>query len=274
MSPASSNSIPSPTVPPTGAPTGARIIAITSGKGGVGKTFVSANLAAALTRRGQRVLVLDADLGLANLDVVLNLYPKTTLHDVFTGKSTLEDAVIEAPGGFSVLLAGSGMVEYSRLTPEVRENLLRIIEQVKPRYDWVLIDTGAGISDVVLYAVSLADEVLVVATPEPTSLTDAYATIKVLATQQQRHGVKLLVNQTSRLGESRVIRGQLQQVVDRYVTPQLQEPGVPFKLELVGEIPTDSAVREAVQKRRLLLESLPGCPAAKGISAVADKLVS
>ena len=93
-----------------------KVLAITSGKGGVGKTFVSANLAAALTRRGQRVLVLDADLGLANLDVVLNLYPKTTLHDVFTGKVAIEDAIIKAPGGFSVLLAGSGLVEYSRLT--------------------------------------------------------------------------------------------------------------------------------------------------------------
>ena len=95
-----------PLRPPAG---GARIIAVTSGKGGVGKTFLSANLAAALTRRGQRVLVLDADLGLANLDVVLNLHPKITLHDVFTGKATLEGAVIQAPGGFDVLLAGSGM---------------------------------------------------------------------------------------------------------------------------------------------------------------------
>ena len=98
-----------------------KVVAVTSGKGGVGKTFVSANLAAALARRGLRVLVLDADLGLANLDVVLNLYPKVTLHDVFTGKAKLEDAIIRAPGGFSVLLAGSGMVEYSRLTPEVRD---------------------------------------------------------------------------------------------------------------------------------------------------------
>ena len=86
--------------------------------------------------------------------------------------------------------------------------------------------------------------------------------------------MRLVVNQTSRLGEGRVIRGQLQQVIDRYVTPQMQDPGVPFKLDLLGEIPTDTAVREAVQKRRLLLESLPGCPAAKGISAVADKLMS
>ena len=95
----------------------ARITAITSGKGGVGKTFLSANLAAALARQGEKVLVLDADLGLANLDVVLNLFPKITLHDVFTGKNTLDQAILEAPGGFSVLLAGSGMVEYSRLTP-------------------------------------------------------------------------------------------------------------------------------------------------------------
>ena len=132
--------------PAAAAPVDARIIAVTSGKGGVGKTFVSANLAAALTRRGLRVLVLDADLGLANLDVVLNLHPKTTLHDVFTGKAQLEDAVIKAPGGFSVVLAGSGMVEYSRLTPEVRNEFFNVIQTLAPQYDVVLLDTGAGIA--------------------------------------------------------------------------------------------------------------------------------
>lgn len=163
---------PAPAPPATGRR--ASILAVTSGKGGVGKTFVSANLAAALARRGERVLVLDADLGLANLDVVLNLFPKITLHDVFTGKAKLEEAILPAPGGFHVLLAGSGLVEYSRLTADVREQLLKIIETVTPRYDRVLLDTGAGISDVVLFTVSLATDVLVVATPEPTSLTDAY----------------------------------------------------------------------------------------------------
>ena len=169
----------------------ARITAVTSGKGGVGKTFVSCNLAAALARQGRRVLVLDADLGLANLDVMLNLAPKITLHDVFTGKSSLEDAILPAPGGFDALLAGSGMVEYSRMTPEVRDQLLKVIDTVAPRYDHVILDTGAGISDVVLYAVSLADEVLLVVTPEPTSMTDGYATIKVLATTQSRTRVQL-----------------------------------------------------------------------------------
>ena len=248
-----------------------RITAVTSGKGGVGKTFVAANVAAALTRLGERVLVLDADLGLANLDVVLNLYPKITLHDVFTGKAELADAILPAPGGFSVLLAGSGLVEYSRLTPEVRDQLLGVIQKVAPRYDRILLDTGAGISDVVLYAVSLADEVMVIATPEPTSLTDAYATIKVLAAQQQRRVIKLVVNQTSRLGEGRVIRGQLQQVVDRYVS---NGTDTPLKLELVGELPTDPSVREAVQRRQLLLEAFPGSAAAKAVLAMAEKLTT
>ncbi|MEK8045266.1 MAG: cobyrinic acid a,c-diamide synthase [Burkholderiales bacterium PBB6] len=247
----------------------ARITAITSGKGGVGKTFISANLAAALARQGERVLVLDADLGLANLDVVLNLFPKITLHDVFTGKNKLEEAILPAPGGFSVLLAGSGMVEYSRLTPEVRDQLLGVIEQVRPRFDRILLDTGAGISDVVLYTVSLADEVLVVATPEPTSLTDAYATIKVLATTQGRRDLRLLVNQSSRTGEGRTIRGQLQQVVDRYVSPGLDSP---VKLEFVAEVPVDSAVRDAVKRRQLLIDCFPGSAAAQAVVAAAARL--
>src|SRR3989344_5782710 len=231
----------------------ARTVAITSGKGGVGKTFFSANLAAALTRQGLKVLVLDADLGLANLDVVLNLYPKITLHDVFTGKAELEEAILPAPGGFHVLLAGSGLVEYSRLTPEVRDQLMRIFEAVKPRFDVVLIDTGAGISDVVLYAVSMAHEVIVVATPEPTSMTDAYATIKVLSAQQNREQLHLVVNQ----------------VVERFV----QGPnGTSPKLSFLGDIPLDSSVREAVQKRQLLLELHPGSAAAQGVVQVATRL--
>ncbi len=248
-----------------------RIIAVTSGKGGVGKTFVAANLAAALARAGRKVLVLDADLGLANLDVVLNLFPKITLHDVFTGKSTLEDAILPAPGGFEVLLAGSGMVEYSRMTAEVREQLQQVIDQVVPRYDHVLLDTGAGISDVVLYTVSLSGEVLVVATPEPTSLTDAYATIKVLATTQARRRISLVVNQVRKAGEGRTVRAQLQQVIDRYVSPGLDRP---VQLDLLGEVLADPAVRDAVLRRQLLLEALPGAPAALGLAAVASRIVA
>ena len=248
---------------------GAKILAVTSGKGGVGKTFVSANLAAALARRGQRVLVLDADLGLANLDVVLNLHPKITLHDVFTGKAKLDDAVILTPGGFSVVLAGSGMVEYSRLTPHVRDEFMQAINTLLPRFDVILLDTGAGISDVVLFAVSLASEVLIVATPEPTSLTDAYAAIKVLSTQQQRQHVRLIINQTIRPGDGRAITSQLQQVLDRFVS---NSSGKSTRLIHLGDIPMDQSVRDAVMRRQLLLLTQPGCPASLAIGQLAGKI--
>ena len=264
LTPAAPDAAENPPVQPIG-----KVIAITSGKGGVGKTFVSANLAATLAKRGLRVLVLDADLGLANLDVVLNLYPKLTLHDVFTGKATLDEAILPAPGGFSVLLAGSGMVEYSRLTPEVRGEFLRVVHSLVPRFDVIVLDTGAGISDVVLFAVSLASEVLMVATPEPTSLTDAYATIKVLVGQQQRDRVRLVVNQTTRAGSGVAITHQLQQVLDRFVVSSL---GRPFTLSHLGDIPADPEVRQAVMRRQLLMQSQPTCPASTAISQIARVL--
>lgn len=267
------NAPPSSPAPRAAAPAtsaGARILAVTSGKGGVGKTMVAANLAAAMARQGRRVLVIDADLGLANLDVVLNLQPSTTLHDVFTGRATLEQATLDAPGGFQVLLAGSGLVEYSRLTPEVREQFEQLLHSVRPRYDDVLLDTGAGISDVVLYAVSLADEVLVVATPEPTSLTDAYATIKVLAMQQGRAGTLLAVNQSSRTGEGRGVAQQLQSVIERFVR---LPAGQAVQLTYLGEIPSDPSVRDAVQRRQLLTLTYPGSKAAQALQQIATRLI-
>ena len=132
------------------------------------------------------------------------------------------------------------------------------------------VDTGAGISDVVLYTVSLAGDVLVVVTPEPTSLTDAYATIKVLAQGQGRRRFNLVINQTRKMGEGRAVRQQLQQVIDRYVNPALDSP---VRLDLLGEVPSDPTVRESVQRRQLLTELMPGAPAAVGVAAVAARML-
>lgn len=246
-----------------------KVLAVTSGKGGVGKTFFSANLACALAHRGQRVLVIDADLGLANLDVVLNLFPKVTLHDVFVGKAKLEDAIVTAPGGFSAILAGSGLVEYSHLTADMRGEFSRIVAELQKHFDVILLDTGAGISDVVLFAISLASEVLVVATPEPTSLTDAYATIKVLATQQGRQHVRLVINQSARPGDGRAITTQLQQVLDRFVG---KSAGKSMRLLHLGDIPADSSVRQAVMRRQLMLQTMPAAQASLAVMRIAGRL--
>ena len=168
-----------------------------------------------------------------------------------------------------MLLAGPGMVEYSRLTPEVRDEFFRIISGLVPHYDVVLLDTGAGISDVVLFAISLASIVMVVATPEPTSLTDAYATMKVLATEQHRTTLHTVINQTARLGDGRAITGQLQQVLDRFV---VSDPGRPIKLVHLADIPADPSVRQAVMRRQLLMQSMPGCPAALAVTQLAAKV--
>ena len=229
----------------------ARVLAVTSGKGGVGKTFFSANLAAALAERGERVLVLDADLGLANLDVVLNLFPRSRCTTCSPARRRSSDAILPAPGGFSVLLAGSGLVEYSRLTPQVRDQLAEIILQLAPRFDRILLDTGAGISDVVLHAVSLADDVLVIVTPEPTSMTDAYATIKVLATlQKRRHDPRSSSTRSARPAKGGRSATSCSSSSTASSAPQLKAEGdaVPLVLELLGEIPIDPSVREAVQQ--------------------------
>ncbi len=252
---------------------GATVVAITSGKGGVGKTFFCANLACALAKRGRRVLVIDADLGLANLDVVLNLHPKITLNDVLAGTATVNSAIVPALGqsgaAFAVILAGSGRLEFTQLTPMVRWRLSQVLDELKPHYDIILLDTGAGISEMVLFTVSLATEVLVVATPEPTSLTDAYSTIKVLVTEQQRDHVQVVVNQTARMGDGRAITTQLQQVLNQFV---VTAPGQVMRLMHLGDIPADPHVRQAVMRRQVMLHTTPASPASLAVLQIATKL--
>lgn len=247
-----------------------RVASVSSGKGGVGKTFVTISLAASFARKGESVLAVDCDLGLANMDIMLGINPKNTLKDIVFGALPVKDAIIHTKAGFDLLPGSSGIKELAHPMYEKIQDIKTVLEPVFCDYDHVLLDTGAGISDVVLYTISLAHDVLVVTTPEPTALTDAYATIKVLANTQGRRVLQLVVNQVLKPGEGRTVRGQLQQVIDRYVSPGLEAP---VRLDYLGEVPVDPAVREAVQKRQLLLELYPGSPAAQAVLVVAARVV-
>lgn len=246
------------------------LLAVTSGKGGVGKTLITANLAAALAEQGRRVLVLDADLGLANMNVVLKLEPVWTLHHVLHEGVPVPRAIMAAPGGFSILPAGSGLMEFSRWTISLQDGLMRVINEVTPHYDVVLLDTGAGLSDMVLATIKPAHEVLVVATPDPSSLTDAYATLKILGTVQRRLRPMLLVNQVAGPGEGLKIAQMLQTVIDQHWGGCAAAP----RLRMLGELPRDEAAQQAVRQRRLVLQCAPGSPLAQGLRAQALRLAA
>ena len=173
----------------------ARCLAVISGKGGVGKTFITANLAASLSSMGRRILAVDADLGLANLDVVLGIDPQFTIQDVFQGNRSLDDVLIHTAQGFDLLPAASALPEGAAFTETLAENITSILSSLKHNYDIILFDAGAGVGDVVLFFAGLAHEILLVATPEPTSIIDVYATIKIISQLHKRNDFLLIVNQ-------------------------------------------------------------------------------
>ena len=183
----------------------ARIISITSGKGGVGKTNIVANLGYQLSRSGQRVLILDADFGLGNLDILLGLAPRYNLSHVLSGEKTIQDILVEGPGKLSILPAASGIQELTQLSREQKMRLLGALDQLLDSMDILLIDSAAGISPNVMDFSVSAQEIMVVVTPEPTSITDAYALMKVLSTRYAEKTCRLIVNQVSSEHEGREI---------------------------------------------------------------------
>ncbi|HYK89008.1 MAG TPA: P-loop NTPase [Acidobacteriota bacterium] len=252
----------------------ARRYAVVSGKGGVGKTVITANLAAALAAAGRRTLVIDADLGLANLDIVMGLNPKLTLHDVIREKAVIDEVVITTPAGFDLLPAGSGLVEGTHLTPSLAAWVESAISSFDRKYDLILFDAGAGIGEVVLFFARLAHEILLVVTPEPTSITDAYATIKVMAKLYQKTKFDLIVNlanpsRPSQTGSA--VTGHLQQVVSRFLADAGPDC---VRLNLMGSVPRDSALPLATSRQQLIICSDPESPAARSIRGLAERLGS
>jgi len=240
-----------------------RVVAVTSGKGGVGKTNVTANLAVALAHLGRRVMVLDADLGLGNLDVLLGLTPKFSLAHVLSGQRRLREVLVPGPGGITVLPAGSGFQDLTALSDHQIRELQSEMDELQEETDILLIDTGAGIGRNVTSFATMAQDIIVVAAPEPTSLTDAYALMKVLSTQYGERRFRLLVSMTRFPTDGQDVYRKLSLVAERFLH---------ISINFLGSIPFDPRLAEAVCQQRPLVELYPQSKAAQAFLDLAHDL--
>jgi flagellar biosynthesis protein FlhG len=242
-----------------------RVIAITSGKGGVGKTNIVLNLCMALSSRNRRVLLLDADMGLANVDVLLGLTPKYTLEHVMKRQKSVRDIMLTGPAGFRILPSGSGISELSEMTYEQQMHLFQELSKIDDELDYLFIDTGAGISSNVLRFNASANEILIIANPEPTSITDAYALMKLLAIKYHIRDFGLIANSVTSQAEGQGVYDTLERVCSQFLK---------VNLNFLGWIPFDNNLRKTVRQQKPLLELYPDSPAAKSLTRIADLLDS
>lgn len=240
-----------------------RVIAVTSGKGGVGKTNISVNLAVTLARARYRVVLMDGDMGLANVDVLLGAYSRYDLSHVVRGEMTLEEIVIEGPEGLKIIPGGSGVEEMANITPSALMRLLDEVAHLDRQADYLFIDTGAGISAQVMLPLLAAEEVLLVTTPEPTSLTDAYGLIKVFHKQQGRGRIKVIVNMARNEQEGRAAGERLQKAVRTFLGRDLEN---------LGYVTMDKAVRNAVSRHQPYVTAYPNSQAALNTVRIASEL--
>ena len=237
-----------------------QVIAVTGGKGGVGKSCVAVNLATALARDGKRVLVLDGDLGLANVDVLLGVTPRYTLEHVLDGRCTLEEAILETRQGFRIIPAASGVARLAELSTREHLGLVQAFSNLTTGLDVLIVDTAAGIADGVRQFCQAAQQVLVVLRDEPASLTDAYALVKVLRRDHGMMRFRILANMTQNPGDGESLFRKLERVTSRFLD---------VVLEYAGEIPDDPLVRQAVREQRTVMEAFPSGPAARAFARLA-----
>jgi len=241
-----------------------KVIAVTGGKGGVGKTNVTLNLAMAMAQMGKKVLVLDADLGLANCDVMLGLRVERNLSHVLSGEAELDDILIEGPFGIRIVPATSGTQSMTELSPAEHAGLIRAFSELRQNFDVLLVDTAAGISDMVLSFSRASQDVLVVVCDEPSSITDAYALMKVLSREHAVRKFKIVANMVRSLKEGQELFAKLSRVADRFLD---------VTLELVATIPFDENVRKAARKQKAFVEAFPKTPASLAVKTLATRAV-
>jgi len=239
------------------------VIAVTSGKGGVGKTNVVVNVSVALARLGYRVGVLDADFSLGNVDVLLGLTPEGHIGHLLTGEHTLDEITLEGPRGIRIIPASSGLQSLSALTPAQQKTLWAAIEQLRPTLDFLFIDTAAGISDNVLHMLRLAGRVLLVTSLDPSAIVDAYALTKVLSTTDADKDIGIVVNGVRSPEEAKLAFRQIETAARRFL-----KRGVAY----YGFITADPAVRDAAIEQRAIVELLPQSPASRCYRIVASRL--
>jgi len=242
-----------------------KVIAITSGKGGVGKSNIAGNLAIACQRLGKKVLILDADLGLANIDIIFGLNPKHNIGEVIRGEKELSDIIITGPEGVAVMPASSGVQELAHLTRGQKINLLNEFDTLNSRFDILLIDTGAGISSNVIYFNLAAQERIIVVTPEPTSITDAYALIKVMFRQHATKSFLLLINMVKDGKEAKAVYRNLSTVVARFMGG--------ISIDYAGFIPWDRCLQESVSRRNPVVCCYPESSSSRSFKQLAHYLV-
>ncbi len=242
-----------------------KVIAVSSGKGGVGKTNIVGNLAVALSRLDKKVVIFDADLGLANIDIILNVHPKYNIGHVLNGEKQLSEIIVEGPAGVRIIPAGSGFVNLTHLTDGQKLSLFSEFEAFEDHIDFFLIDTGAGISSNVIYFNLAADECVVVVTPEPTSITDAYALMKVMANEHGEKRFKLLMNMVQDESEAKSVFLNLCQAADRFLNGVV--------LEYLGYLPRDENVPNAVRQRKPFMSLTPKAPSSLKLQDIAKNLL-
>ncbi|MDH5180659.1 MAG: MinD/ParA family protein [Gammaproteobacteria bacterium] len=239
-----------------------QVVAVTGGKGGVGKTNVSVNLAMAMSAAGKDVMLMDADLGLANVDVLLGLYPKHTLLDVIEGRLTLEEIILDGPGNIKIVPASSGFKDMAQMTPVQHAGLIRAFSELSMNIDVLVVDTAAGISDSVISFTRAAQEIIVVICDEPASITDAYALIKLLNRDYGVSRFHILSNMARSAQEGREVYEKIVKVTDRFLD---------VALSYAGHIPYDEYVLKAIKKQRGVYEAFPRSKASMAFKSLADK---